>query len=391
MKIFVDFDDTLASRARFFHDVYGEFADVSAEDLRKLYSEYRVTEEFTLPGFSKFLTERGLDGAKLEKILFTYQKRMNEYIALDAVEFLGALKSKGHELTLLTRSAEPETWQKPKVMASGLAHLFDAIEISKEKKVDVVKRLGVNAPFVFIDDKEVETQPMMEAFPSALCIKHVPDASLMDHLPEIDAYVALITSQSGVSIVERDGVAMPELPLPLHSSTVIADCVLVDGEELTITLGLNQTGVDAFKKRSCDESDEELMKFTSDHERICLGSYEAWYAKERYPFALMKGSELAGLIWFGPKEFPSVVGHTAPETTKPWHTFAIRTYMPYRGKRLAFPFSHFVFRMFDYLFPGSPVWLDTDKENAGAVKLYTKLGFKEYGQTESGRLVMVRM
>ncbi len=390
MKIFVDFDNTLTRGKDFMAAIFAQVGK-SFEEILPDYREYRKTGEFSVSGLAAFYGERGVDMKTLEGVLLKAPEMMGNFIAPDAQAFLQALKDKGHELTLLTRSGEPEIWQRPKVEASGLTEYFAHIEIHPGEKQDVLKELGIEAPFVFIDDTDEQIVAMQAAFPSALCVKHTREASLLDHLPEIFAYIEAVEKKLGVSIVERDGVAMPELPLPLYASTVIADCVLADGEELTITLGLDQAGVDAFKKRSCDESDEELMKFTSDHERICLGSYETWYAKERYPFALLKGDELAGLIWFGPKEFPSVVSHTAPQTTKPWHTFAIRTYMPYRGKRLAFPFSSFVFRMFDFLFPGSPVWLDTDKENVGAVKLYTKLGFKEYGQTESGRLVMVRM
>jgi FMN phosphatase YigB (HAD superfamily) len=390
MKIFIDFDNTLTRGKDFMTAIFAQVGK-SFDEILPDYREYRKTGEFSISGLAAFYGERGVDMKTLEGVLLKAPEMMGNFIAPDARAFLQALKEKGYELILLTRSAEPEIWQHPKVMASGLAEYFSHIEIHPGEKQDVLKKLGIEAPFVFIDDTDEQIVAMEEAFPAALCVKHTREASLLQHLPEIYAYIEAIEKKSSVSIVERTGITMPELPLPLYSSTVIADCALADGEVLTISLGLDQTGVDAFKKRSCDESDEELMQFTSDHERICLGSYEAWYAKERYPFALMSGDELAGLIWFGPKEFPGVVDRAAPETAKPWHTFAIRTYMPYRGKRLAFPFSSFVFRMFDFLFPGSPVWLDTDKENTGAVKLYTKLGFKEYGQTESGRLVMVRM
>ena len=171
-----------------------------------------------------------------------------------------------------------------------------------------------------------------------------------------------------------------------------------NGDSFQLFFGLKEHCVKQFTDRSCDFGDTELHRFTTDYKRICEGGYEAWYAKERYPFGLIAADEtLAGIIWFGPKEFPGLIEGVAPTTNKPWHTFAIRLYPPYRGKRLALPFAEVVFAEHAKLFPGFAVWLDTQNENEGAIRLYQKLGFVACGQKANldgsgdGRLVMARV
>jgi len=186
--------------------------------------------------------------------------------------------------------------------------------------------------------------------------------------------------------------------LPIYTTQPLGTIHTESGQTFTITFGLDQSMVDQFTQRSGDRSDEELQRFTSDYKRIALGGYETWYAKERYPFALCdtKGT-LAGIIWFGPKEFPEIVQGHAPQTHNPWDTFAIRLYSPYRGQRLAFPFAEFVFTAYEEIMPGRSIWLDTQKENTGAIRLYEKLGFSFCGQkadadgSESDRVVMIRI
>lgn len=377
MKIFLDFDNTLTRGREFSDAIISEIGGESAQSLLAAFAEYRKTNAFTLAGACVFLESQDISPQHAQGVYEAFAKRMNEFIAPDAHDFLTELKNCGHDLVLVTRSPDVETWQRPKVLSSGLAEYFSRVEITDGSKANVIEMLGHAGPFVFIDDLERETGDVQARFPDALCITHVKGSPLLQYLTKITDYAVKHL-----------------LPLPLYTSQTIGFCETADGEKLAVTFGLDEKGVDGFKKRSCDQTDEELMRFTSDYKRMCLGSYEAWYAKERYPFALLnKAGELAGIIWFGPKAFPDTTkaGLSTPQLPgNDWHTFAIRMYGAYRGKRLAFPFASFVFEAYTRFLPHHPVWLDTDAENAGAIRLYGKLGFKECGLNEHGRLVMAR-
>lgn len=367
--MFIDFDDTLFDRARFMREAFSSLPGVSADDLFALYADFRKTEEFTLDGFANFISSRGTDGSLVKNALLSFRDRADEYVFPDAKNFLGLLKQSDLELIILSRDVDPEGWQLPKIKASGLRDFFTDAVVVTGKKVEEAEKLAEGERFIFIDDKEGETKAMTDAFPQSFVIKHVPGAPLTDHLLTIARFL---------------------LPLPLGGSFPIGQLATDDGEVLTVTFGLSDSTIEKFIARSSDVSDEELMKFTSDHERFVKGSYADWYAKERYPFALLAASgALAGIIWFGPKELPRIAkenGYSGDD----WDTFAIRMYLPYRGKRLAFPFSSFVIKANDAIRPGRKTWLDVAEENTGGVKLYGKLGFETVGKNDNGRMVMVK-
>lgn len=182
-------------------------------------------------------------------------------------------------------------------------------------------------------------------------------------------------------------------PLPLYASVTIADAVSENGDRFTITAGLSKTAVEQLIARSCDKTDEDLMRFTSDLNRFGKGLdvYEMWYAKERYPFALLdQTGALAAIVWFGPLPFPKLASGTEPSHMGTRNTFAVRVYKPYRGKHLAYPFASFVIAAYRELMPNPhALWLATHQENVGAIKLFEKLGFVECGRKNSGRVVMV--
>lgn len=178
-------------------------------------------------------------------------------------------------------------------------------------------------------------------------------------------------------------------PLPLFESAILADASVPNLGSFSITVGTDKAAVEQFKNRSCDQSDTDLMRFTSDYTRICTESYETWYQKGRVPFALLNSrGVLAGIVWFGKKDFPELAQGHAPASAA-WNTFAIRTYPPFRGQGLAFPFADFCITMFRELTSDhDPIWLETNEENVAGTKLYKKLGFIECGPTKAGRLVM---
>jgi len=176
---------------------------------------------------------------------------------------------------------------------------------------------------------------------------------------------------------------LPELPLPVYASHTIGSMRMSDGTALSVVFGLSKEMAEALKAHALDDTDEELQKNTSDRARFGTGSYEDWYAKDRYPFALVTDTgALAALIWLGPQAFP---GEEAGE----WDTMAFRSYVPYRGKGIMTPFGRFAIQTYLALKPGHRIWLETDATNAAAIGLYEKLGFVSRGYRDgTERLLM---
>src|SRR3989344_5989002 len=162
---------------------------------------------------------------------------------------------------------------------------------------------------------------------------------------------------------------MPEirLPLPIYTSYPLELITARDGEEFSLVIGLDRGLVAQLKEKSLDESDIEIQSHTSDRKRFGEGSYEAWYAKERTPFALVekKTGMLAALVWFGPKPLgrKSLKYLSEVELEKEgrqekdaWHTVVYRSYPPFRGKGLM---TNFLLRAMDvYLqhYPNVKLW-----------------------------------
>lgn len=181
-----------------------------------------------------------------------------------------------------------------------------------------------------------------------------------------------------------------ETPLALYESERLGEAVSEDGTVFSIVRGLSEPLAEDLKRHSLDESDTELMQGTSDRRRFGEGSYDAWFAKGRYPYALAHGNALAALIWFGaeelPEEFATYGGNAGTNDT-----LAFRSYEPYRGKRLMGDFSRFVIDAYAKNHAGRTLWLQTNTDNAPAIRLYERLGFVQKGTREdNGRLVMVQ-
>ncbi len=188
MKCLIDFDDTLVHRTRMSDDIYAAFGELSSEELRTRYAEYRKLHPFTINGFCDYIKQLGFDGDRLRELFFSFAKRANAYVFPDAIAFIERLKAAGHECILLSFDAEPELWQHPKIESSGLAPLFHQVHVIQYAKPDLVRSWTLSEPFVFLDDKPTEIEAMRRAFPESLCIEHMIGAPLLPHLTEIEAF-----------------------------------------------------------------------------------------------------------------------------------------------------------------------------------------------------------
>lgn len=176
------------------------------------------------------------------------------------------------------------------------------------------------------------------------------------------------------------------LPLPLYTSHELGKVVARTGQEFDVVVGITEVLAEQLKRLSLDMTDTELQSGTSDRSRFGEGSYEAWYSKDRTPFAAvdMEGN-LAALIWFGPQDPPETLG----ESNGTWDTVAFRSYRPYRGAGLMKSFSQLVFTTYRKLRPGRAIWLQVNTDNDPAIALYGKLGFEDRG-VHGGRRGMVQ-
>lgn len=191
------------------------------------------------------------------------------------------------------------------------------------------------------------------------------------------------------------------LPLPLHTCISVGTLTGKDGTPFTVLAGLDEKLVAQLKEKSLDMSDTELQHNTSDKARFGTGSYEAWYAKDRTPFAAVDASgNLAAIIWFGADMPPALVGGTQYPTQEKWDTIAFRSYAPYRGAGLMGAMSAFVIEMQKRTRSAYRLWLETNVDNIPGQGLFHKLGFEDIGTSErpgpwpgrrsgNGRLVMV--
>lgn len=116
---------------------------------------------------------------------------------------------------------------------------------------------------------------------------------------------------------------------------------------------------------------------------------EAWKTGRHIYWLLGEGNDLAGIIWYGKKEFP--LTKELPE--RPEETFAIRIYDGYSGHGLAVPAMRQTLRMHAEAAKGSGepirgIWLETDDDNPAALKVYTRFGYREIHRG-GGRVTMV--
>jgi ribosomal protein S18 acetylase RimI-like enzyme len=130
-------------------------------------------------------------------------------------------------------------------------------------------------------------------------------------------------------------------------------------------------------------------------------TFEEWWASHdglaTYVLLANDKRDLAGLIWHRPSALPKEQ-ITPPNTqaSNANHTFGVRLYEPYRGRKLAKPFMRT--SLLDYMeqpevaddFNG--MWLTTrsNPKNAAVQELYRSFGYERYAlSADKERLTMV--
>jgi len=176
-------------------------------------------------------------------------------------------------------------------------------------------------------------------------------------------------------------------PLPIYKIIEIGEAISKDGENFSISVGLNKEIIAQLQASSLNESDIELQKNTSDKKRFGDESYEDWYKKNRTPFVLVhkNTNTLAALVWFGLEPLSGKEGN--------WHTAGWRSYNPFRGKGLMKEFTKFAMDVYVQKTPNVKFWIATEKENIGSVELAKFLGFQELkttSESNTNRLIMVK-
>lgn len=114
---------------------------------------------------------------------------------------------------------------------------------------------------------------------------------------------------------------------------------------------------------------------------VDLSSTEAWLAKRRATFILLKktdtGLQLAGYGWSGLETNDKVPGGQT--------TFAIRVGSVGQGQGLATPFAELIINGTKQIYGAQKFWLETWASNAGAVHIYHKLGFEDVAKFMADR------
>jgi hypothetical protein len=203
-----------------------------------------------------------------------------------------------------------------------------------------------------------------------------------------------------MKIIPRENLPDLSLPLPIHTSVIIADAICKMGEEFDLVVGLSQEYIEQLKKLSLDESDIELQANTGDYERFGTGSYEEWYKKNRTIFALIhkQTDAIAALVWFGPKRFGEKSiklgsnGVNQPEAV--WHTVSVRSYPGFRGRGMMRNFLDFSMAFYKRFFIHIKFWAGMDARNPAVIHLLTTAGFEESRENSdlmANWLVMAKM
>lgn len=186
MIVILDLDYTLLDTARFKDALATAFArhGVGREAFDRSYVRTVAAEppayDYDIDRHIGFLVdELGCDAGGLKKDAEMLLDDTVEYLYPGAREFLVELRGCGAVLVLLTLGNE--SWQRAKVVRSGLADLFDEVVTVGAGKENVVSEMvRGRSPVAVINDNADEISKMREAAPSFLYIlkrgpKGVPD------------------------------------------------------------------------------------------------------------------------------------------------------------------------------------------------------------------------
>jgi RimJ/RimL family protein N-acetyltransferase len=156
--------------------------------------------------------------------------------------------------------------------------------------------------------------------------------------------------------------------------------------------GLALSQVNQLIRYSNDSEDTELQTYTRDHTRFATkGTYLAWYEKGPLIYALVhrESNALAAITWFRIADLPSQV--SGPDHVSPVASAAYRSYIPYRGIGIMGRVARIARASFGARAPGLRVWLEVVERNAGAIRMYEKLGFIEIAHYQESLAAPVRI
>lgn len=137
-----------------------------------------------------------------------------------------------------------------------------------------------------------------------------------------------------------------------------------------------------------------ILKYTPKDAARRFGDkqmFDTWKQGGRELYWLLgEEDDLAGVIWYGKKEFPLDMPGVEE---RPGETFAIRLYDGYNGHGLAVPAMRQTLRLHAQAArqrgertPG--IWLETDVDNPAALHVYGKFGYREVARDEK-RVTMI--
>ena len=140
--------------------------------------------------------------------------------------------------------------------------------------------------------------------------------------------------------------------------------------------------------------DLHVRHFTSDAKRFSgTEEYYDWLKKGKaiYTLSNTKG-DLSGIIWFAARSVPEANFTEDLNPSDYFLTFAIRMYSSVRGKGLGGDFINTALKKFKdrFMTEDLAIWLEVSEDNAPAINLYNRVGFKKVTQPNNkGKVIMI--